>query len=232
MNMEHGFMWYQVIPLANKLPIHVFHALLILLLLLVFGWRIRRSINASADPMVPDTTFSARNIFEIVIEAVKGQLNSIIGHGGEKYLPLIGGIFIFIFLNNIIGIIPGFTPATSNTSTNIGMAVTVFLIYNYFGFKEHGIGYLKQFMGPLLALAPLMFLIEIVGHVFRPISLTVRLFGNMYGDHMVLAIFNGLTPLVVPVIFMILGILVSTIQAFVFAALSTVYIALAVSHDH
>jgi len=77
--MDHGFQWYQIVPFADKIPIHVFHALLILLLLLVFGWRIRRSINASADPMVPDTSFSARNIFEIVIDAVKGQLNSIIG---------------------------------------------------------------------------------------------------------------------------------------------------------
>ncbi len=230
--MEHGFMWFQITPLADKIPIHVFHALLILLLLLVISWRIARSIKMAADPLVPEDRFSARNIFEMVVQGVSEQLRNIIGPDGDKYLPLIGGLFIFIFLNNIIGIIPGFTPATSSTSTNLGMGLTVFIIYNYYGFKEHGIGYLKQFAGPVLALAPLMFAIEVVSHIFRPLSLSIRLFGNMYGDHMVLGIFSDLTPLFVPVIFMILGILVSTIQAFVFSLLSAVYIGLAVSHDH
>jgi F-type H+-transporting ATPase subunit a len=108
----------------------------------------------------------------------------------------------------------------------------VFLVYNYFGFKEHGISYLKQFAGPVLWLAPLMFVIELLSHLFRPMSLSIRLFGNMFGDHMVLSIFSGLVPLIVPIIFMILGIVVSLIQAFVFSALSSVYIALAVSHEH
>ncbi len=230
--MEHGFMWFQITPLADKIPIHVFHALLILFVLFVISWRIGRSIKTAADPLVPEDRLSSRNIFEMVVQGVSEQLRNIIGPDGDKYLPLIGGLFIFIFLNNIIGIIPGFTPATSSTSTNLGMGLTVFIIYNYYGFKEHGIGYLKQFAGPVLFLAPLMFAIEVVSHVFRPLSLSIRLFGNMYGDHMVLGIFSDLTPLVVPVIFMILGILVSTIQAFVFSLLSAVYIGLAVSHDH
>ena len=230
--MEHGFMWFSITPLADKIPIHVFHALLVLLFLLVISWRINRSIKKAADPLVPETRLSSRNIFEMVVQGVSEQLRNIIGPDGDKYLPLIGGLFIFIFLNNIIGIIPGFTPATGCTSTNLGMGLTVFIIYNYYGFKEHGFGYLKQFAGPVLALAPLMFAIEVVSHVFRPLSLSIRLFGNMHGDHMVLGIFSDLTPLVVPVIFMILGILVSTIQAFVFSLLSAVYIGLAVSHDH
>jgi F-type H+-transporting ATPase subunit a len=165
-------------------------------------------------------------------QATSGQLRAIIGPTGDKYITLIGGLFIFIFFCNIIAIVPGFVPATDNLNTNLAMSLMVFVVYNYYGFKEHGISYLKQFAGPILWLAPLMFLIELLSHLFRPMSLSIRLFGNMFGDHMVLGIFSDLVPLVIPVIFMILGIVVSTIQAFVFAVLTTVYIALAVSHDH
>jgi F-type H+-transporting ATPase subunit a len=230
--MEHGFTWYGATPVAGLIPIHVFHALVALLIIVLVAWRIRVSLGKARDPLIPDTTFSARNIFELVVQATYGQLRAIIGPHGDKYITLIGGLFIFIFFCNIIAIVPGFVPATDNLNTNLAMSLTVFLIYNFYGFREHGIGYLKQFAGPILWLAPLMFLIELLSHLFRPMSLSIRLFGNMFGDHMVLGIFSDLVPLVVPVIFMILGIVVSLIQAFVFAALSTVYIALAVSHDH
>jgi F-type H+-transporting ATPase subunit a len=96
----------------------------------------------------------------------------------------------------------------------------------------HGIGYLKQFAGPLIWIAPLMFVVEVLSHIFRPFSLSVRLFGNIFGDHAVMGIFSSLVPLVVPVIFLVLGLAVALIQAFIFAALSTVYISLAVSHEH
>ena len=221
-----------MLPFAEKIPVHVFHACLAFIILILVGWRIRRSLSQSKDPLIPEPRFSVRNIFEIVVQAILGQLHAIIGHGGEKYLPLIGGLFIFIFFCNILGVIPGFVPATDNINTNVAMSLMVFLVYNYLGFKEHGIKYLKQFAGPVLWLAPLMFVIELLSHVFRPMSLSIRLFGNMFGDHMVLSIFSGLVPLVVPIIFMILGIVVSLIQAFVFSVLSAVYIALAVSHEH
>lgn len=230
--MEHPFTWFSLLPFSDKVPIHVFHALLALVILMLVGWRIRRSLTVARDPLIPEARFSIRNIFEIVVQAIQGQLHGIIGHGSEKYLPLIGGLFIFIFFCNILGVIPGFVPATDNLNTNLAMSLTVFLVYNYFGFKEHGIKYLKQFAGPVLWLAPLMFVIELLSHLFRPMSLSIRLFGNMYGDHMVLSIFSGLVPLIVPIIFMILGIVVSLIQAFVFSVLSCVYIALAVSHEH
>ena len=230
--MEHGFTWYGATPLAGVIPIHVFHAIFSLLLIILFAWRIRASLKKARDPLVPDTKFSARNIFELVVQATSGQLRAIIGPTGDKYITLIGGLFIFIFFCNIIAIVPGFVPATDNLNTNLAMSLMVFVVYNYYGFKEHGVSYLKQFTGPILWLAPLMFLIEVLSHLFRPMSLSIRLFGNMFGDHMVLGIFSDLVPLVVPVIFMILGIVVSTIQAFVFAVLTTVYIALAVSHDH
>jgi F-type H+-transporting ATPase subunit a len=230
--MEHGFTWYAITPLADLIPIHVFHALLALLILILISWRIRRSLNRARDPLTPDTAFSARNVFEIVVQAISNQLQTIIGPGGDKYITLVGGLFIFIFFCNILGVIPGFAPATDNPNTNLAMGVTVFLVYNYYGFKEHGVAYLKQFAGPILWLAPLMFVIELLSHLFRPLTLSIRLFGNMFGDHMVLGIFSQLVPLVVPIIFMILGMVISIIQAFVFALLTTVYISLAVSHDH
>lgn len=230
--MEHGFMWHSLLPMHEQVASHVFHALLALVLLSLAAWRIRASIRKSPDPMVPDATFSVRNIFEIVVQALYTQVRGIIGHDGDKYVWLIGGLFLYIFFCNILGIVPGCEPATGNINTNLGMALVVFLVYNYYGFKEHGIKYLKQFAGPVLWLAPLMFVIEMLSHMFRPLSLSIRLFGNMFGDHMVLAIFADLVPLLVPMIFIVLGIVVSLIQAFVFSVLATVYIALAVSHDH
>jgi F-type H+-transporting ATPase subunit a len=229
--MEHGFTWFSLLPESDKYS-HVYGAVLVVLILLLVGWRIRVSMNRARDPLIPDPRFSFRNLFEIVVQALRGQIRGIIGHDGDKYLPLIVGLFVYIFFCNILGVIPGFVPPTGNINTNIAMAVCVFLVYNYFGIKEHGVKYLKQFAGPLLWLAPLMFLIELLSHLFRPLSLSVRLFGNMFGDHMVLGIFSGLVPILVPIIFLILGIVVSLIQAFVFAILATVYIALAVSHDH
>ena len=159
-------------------------------------------------------------------------MKDIIGPQAEKYFPLIGSLFVFILFCNLLGIIPGFLPPTSNIYTNAACAIIVFIYYNYQGFKEHGIGYLKQFAGPLIWIAPLMFLIEILSHLFRPFSLSVRLFGNIFGDHTVLSIFSDLIPLIVPVIFLILGLAVALIQAFIFSALSAVYIGLAVSHEH
>jgi len=230
--MEHGFFWHSITPLANQLAPHVFHSILALILLVLAAWRVSVSLKKSPDPLVPDSTFSIRNIFEIVVQTIYGQVRGIIGPSGDKYVWLIGGLFFYIFVCNILGIFPGFEPPTGNINTNLAMALIVFLGYNYYGFKEHGVKYLKQFAGPVLWLAPLMFVIEMLSHLFRPMSLSIRLFGNMFGDHMVLNIFAGLVPLLVPMIFIVLGIVVSLIQAFVFAVLATVYIALAVSHDH
>ena len=134
---------------------------------------------------------------------------------------------------------PGFVPATSEINTNIGMAVCVIQVYNDTGVMKNGVGYIKHFMGPVLWLAPLMFVIEVVGHIARPVSLSVRLFGNMFGDHTVLAIFMNDLPAAtspvlafgIPVIFLGLGTFVCVVQAFVFSLLSIVYISLASAHE-
>ena len=131
-----------------------------------------------------------------------------------------------------MGLLPGMGAATGNINTTLALGVFSFLMYNIYGFKEHGPGYLKQLMGPVLFLAPLMFIIELISHLVRPLSLGLRLYGNMLGDHTVLSIFLDMTPFLVPVVFYFLGFFVCTIQAFIFTILSMVYISIALSHDH
>ncbi|WAC08624.1 MAG: F0F1 ATP synthase subunit A [Thermodesulfobacteriota bacterium] len=232
--MEHGFTWFSLLPFISDDPERqlVFTTIFIAAVLFVISAKIFNSIKKSPNPLIPQKKFSFQNFFELVIQVTVNLMKDIIGPHSEKYLPLIGSLFIFILFCNLLGLIPGFLPPTSNLYTNAACAIIVFLYYNYQGFKEHGIKYLKQFAGPLIYLAPLMFVIEIISHIFRPFSLMVRLYGNISGDHAVLAIFSGLVPLVVPVVFLVLGLMVALIQAFVFATLSTVYIGLAVSHEH
>ena len=230
--MEHGFTWFGAIPGLNKLPIHIVTAVFTLVLLMIAVMRASKSLKRSAEPAIPDGKLSFRNIFELIIEYVLGMMENIIGHNYHKYLPLVGALFIYILFCNLLGLVPGFLPATDNINTNGGCALVVFLMYNYYGIKEHGVKYLKQFTGPVWYLAPIMLLVEIMSHLFRPCSLSIRLFGNMFGDHTVIAIFSDLTKLVIPVVFLCLGILVCVIQALVFSLLTAVYIGLAVSHDH
>lgn len=229
---EHPFSWFSFLPSIGHQPNHVITSIFVILLLLALSLYTRRAISNSANPLVPDPRFNLPHLFEVAIEFILGLMEGIIGPHSEKYLPLIGTLFIYIFTCNILGIIPGFLPPTDNINTNAACAIVVFVMYNYYGFREHGWKYIRQFTGPIIWLAPLMFFIELFSHLFRPFSLSVRLFGNIFGDHLVLQIFSDLVPLVIPCLFMILGMVVSLIQAFIFAALASVYIALAVSHEH
>jgi F-type H+-transporting ATPase subunit a len=163
---------------------------------------------------------------------VAGLVDQVMGHGSQKYVPLIGAIFVYILFNNFFGLVPGVTPATENLNTTLAAGLSVFVLYNAFGLKENGIGYLKHFLGPLIWLAPLMLPIELISHLVRPASLGLRLMGNMTGDHTVLGIFLNLVPIGVPIIFYVLGMFVCFVQAFVFSLLSMVYISLATAHDH
>jgi len=229
---EHPFSWFSLLPFIGHQPNHVITAIFVLLFLFVLSLYIRRTISHSPNPLVPAPRFNLPHLIEVAIEFILGMMEGIIGPHYKKYLPLIGSLFIYIFTCNILGIIPGFLPPTDNINTNAACAILVFVMYNYYGFKEHGWKYIRQFTGPIIWLAPLMFFIELFSHLFRPFSLSVRLFGNIFGDHLVLQIFSDLVPLLVPCVFMVLGMVVSLIQAFIFAALASVYIALAVSHEH
>jgi F-type H+-transporting ATPase subunit a len=154
------------------------------------------------------------------------------GPKGKAYFPLIATIAFFILVSNLIALIPGFFPPTANLNTNAAMALTVFAMTHIVGLKEHGIGYFKHFCGPVIWLAPLIVPIEIVGHLARPLSLTLRLFGNMYGHEIVLMIFFGLVPFIVPLPMMLMGVLVAFIQTFVFMLLAMIYIAGSLEEAH
>ncbi len=154
------------------------------------------------------------------------------GHYYKTLAPVLLGLFLYILLNNLSGLLPGLPPATESFNNNLALGLMVFLLYNYFGFKEHGFHYLKQFMGPSLAIAPLFFCLELISHSIRPFSLGFRLLANIFGDHLVLSVFSSIVPFVVPALLLFFGLLVASIQSFVFTILTAIYINMAISHDH
>lgn len=180
----------------------------------------------------------AQNVMEVFADFFKTTSESNIGHHyGEKFYPLLGTIFLYILTCNLFGLIPGFESPTSNINTTASMAVPVFLLYQFYGFKVHGIKYLKHFMGPIQSPAAIpfmifMFFLEVISHLVRPITLSVRLFGNMMAKHLLLIILGLLAPVLIPTIILGLGTLISFIQAYVFMLLTTLYLAGAVEEGH
>jgi len=167
---------------------------------------------------------------ELVVTGLKGLLNDIIGHDGERFLYIIGGFAAFIFVSNIFGIFFFLQPPTSNPNTTFGLALCAFLYYNWQGIRSQGlVHYLKHFAGPMPLLAPLMIPIEIIGHLARILSLGMRLFGNIFGEHTATGIFMGMLPFVLPWPMMGLGIFGAFLQTFVFIMLTMVYIGGAVT---
>ncbi len=202
-------------------------ALLLIVIALIFSRRYRR------DSTFPtEKTFSLANLMELAVGGLLSFMKQTMGEHAGKFIPLIGTTAIFILISNLLGVIPGFDPPTSNLNTTLACAIVIFIATHYVGIRTHGASYIKHFMGPVWWLAPFMIIIELIGHFARVLSLSMRLFGNMFGDHMVLAIFMGLVPLVVPVIFFGLGIFVSCVQALVFTLLSILYISGALEEAH
>lgn len=173
-----------------------------------------------------------QNFMEVVIGGIENMIVETMGEHGRPFFPLIATLAIFILVSNLIGLIPGFFPPTANINTTAACAVVVFVMTHVVGIKEHGAAYVKHFMGPIIWLAPMMFFIEVIGHLSRVVSLTLRLFGNMNGHELVLMIFFGLAPLLVPIPMMLMGVLVSFIQAFVFMLLAMIYIQGSLEHAH
>lgn len=233
----HGFSWFEYLFGKLGVPIHVcpenehfFTAGLVALLIAVGALLTWSKVRNVEEALIPSGSVCLRNLFELTVGSILRLMEDLIGEKAQRYFPLIGSLFIYIFACNVIGLIPGFVPPTSNIYINFGCALVVFFYYNYVGFKENGLKYIKHFIGPIFWLAPIMLPIELISNLVRPLSLSVRLFGNMTGDHMVLEMFSDLVPLVVPVAFMFLTLFVAFIQAFVFSLLSTMYIALAIEH--
>jgi F-type H+-transporting ATPase subunit a len=189
---------------------------LIIVLLLVLS-----VLATSALKSVPG---GLQNFMEVVVGGIENMIVETMGEHGRPFFPLIATLAIFILVSNLTGLIPGFFPPTANINTTAACAVIVFLSTHVVGIKHHGLHYLKHFMGPIAWLAPIMFFIEVIGHLSRPVSLTLRLFGNMNGHELVLMIFFGLAPFLVPLPMMLMGVLVSFIQAFVFMLLAMIYI--------
>jgi F-type H+-transporting ATPase subunit a len=237
MHNEHGFNWLSLIPGLEHAPHHVpmaiFVATLLVIATLIARLQLNRVTSRPDGGLVPEAKLTYRNFFEIIAEKLYGLTESVIGHhDAATYFPIIGTLFIFILTSNLVGMIPGFLPPTDNLNTTLALGLFTFIAYNLAGLIAMGpVKYIKHFMGPVLWLAPLIFVIELAGHAFRPLSLALRLRGNIMGDHIVLGIFSNLVPPLLPVIFFGLGLFVAFIQAFVFCLMTMVYISLATAHD-
>jgi F-type H+-transporting ATPase subunit a len=173
-----------------------------------------------------------QHIFESVNEMISQQGQEVIGHSYERYTNYLVTLGIFILTCNLIGLIPGFEAPTAVPAVPLGFAVVTWFYYHYQGIREKRFGYIKNFMGPIPAVAPLLLPIEIFSHLARVMSLTIRLFANMFAGDMVTLVFFSLFPIGIPVVFMLLHVGVSIIQTYIFVLLAAVYIAEAVSHDH
>jgi F-type H+-transporting ATPase subunit a len=214
--------------------IHVLFAIVAALFVLYGALRFKAAVTGKGTAgLIPPARFNIRNFFELICDTTFGLMVGVMGEkNAKKYFPFIASFAFFILFCNLMALLPGMGVATTTLKTNLALSGIVFLSYNYFGIREHGLSYLKHFLGPIPWLAPLMLPIEIISHLARPASLAIRLMGNMFGDHKVVFSFFVLFPLLLPIPFLLLGLLVAVIQTLVFCLLSMVYISMAVAHDH
>ena len=216
-SVQHRFAW--------DIPDHVIMAFLVLLIsAIVFPLTSRRISR--------DNPGGFQHLLEMVVGGVKDLLHDIIGHHGDRYLYIIGGFMVFIFISNIFGLFFFLQPPTSNINTTFALSLSAFLYFNTEGIRRQGlVHYLKHFMGPIPLLAPLMFPIEMIGNFARILSLGMRLFGNILGEHTATGIFMGMLPFVLPWPMMGLGIFGAFLQTFVFIMLTMVYISGAIAAE-
>ena len=206
------------------LPVHTAIMLYIIIALTVFSFIISRRLG-----LVPGNT---QSIVELLISGIENLVNDTMGHHGKKYFPFVATFGIYILISNLLGLIPGLVPPTANLNTTAGLAIIVFVTTHIIGVKEHGIKYFKHFMGPVWWLIPLMIPIEIIGHLSRPLSLSLRLFGNMMGHELIVGVLLFLVTFLLPLPILVLGIMVSFIQAFIFLLLTMMYIGGALEEAH
>jgi len=210
------------------------NALCVAILMIAFGKAATRKFAP-----IPPKVWGVQNFGEFVVESMVNFTRGIIGPGGEKYTPLIGTIFFYILIGNLWGMIPGFHSPTSNMSTTLALGLIVFIYVQYVGIRSNGfLGYLKHFAGPMPALSPLLFFVEVISELVKPFTLAMRLFGNIFGEDTVVVVLASLAvlmlkapflPLQLPIL--LLGVLTSFVQALVFALLSCIYISLQSHHD-
>ena len=227
-------------PPAGEIPdakLLLWNSLVVVLLMVAFGLLAKRSLQRIPRGL------SLQNVGEYIVEQMNGFTTGIIGPGGEKYTPLVGTIFIYILFSNLWGLIPGFHSPTSNLSMTLALGMIVFFYVQYEGMRQNGVGgHLKHFAGPMLALSPLMFPIEVISEIVKPFTLAIRLFGNIFGEDVIIIVltglalqltgsaFFGLIPVQFPVL--LLALLTAGVQALVFSMLTCIYISLVSHHEH
>jgi F-type H+-transporting ATPase subunit a len=221
--MKEPYLYLNLLPGVEHYP-HLGYLWVVMALLLVVGYMTTRALQ-----LLPG---GGQGMMELVLEGLVGFMERVMGHHARQHLPIIGGIALLIVTSNLLGIIPGLFSPTVNINVTAACAITVFLYYQAMGFRRHGIGYVKQFTGPIWWLAPLMLPIELISHFIRPFTLALRLFANMRGHEIVLIIITLLVPVIAPLIIVLQGIFVSFIQGFVFVLLSMIYIAGAEEEHH
>jgi F-type H+-transporting ATPase subunit a len=212
---------YANAPITNPVAMEI----LVVLILLAFFVAVRARLSV-------DKPGGLQHLIEATEEFIAEQAHGVMGHGYERYIPYAVTIGFFILVGNLLGLVPGFESPTANPTVPLGCALLTFVYYHYHGLRVHRFGYIKQFIGPVWPLAPLMLLIEVVSHFARILSLTVRLYANMFAGDMVTLAFFSLVPVLVPVVFLGLHLFVSLVQTFIFVMLTLVYLGMAVSEEH
>jgi F-type H+-transporting ATPase subunit a len=208
-------------PITNAFAME----LLVFALLLAYFIAVRVSLSVEKPAAV-------QHLAEMTNEFVSEQGESIIGHGYERFISYLTVLVLFILLANLMGLVPGLESPTANPVVPLGFALVTFLYYHYHGVRENGFAYVKQFLGPVWWLYPLLLPIEIISHLARVLSLTVRLYANMFAGDLVTLAFFSLVPIGIPLIFLGLHLGVAVVQAYVFFLLAAIYLSLAVAHDH
>jgi F-type H+-transporting ATPase subunit a len=257
MTFASGFSWFRLIPAVDRdsalhalgvtehslSPGHevanttvYLHAWLAAAVLIAFAIVARIGLEKARSRNGLERYFTSDKITplafaEVFVGGIYGIMADLLDKKDAKlFFPLIGGLFLYIFACNIQSIIPGFLPPTDNINTNVGMALITFLTFNFVGLSRDPVGYIKHLAGPVLLLAPFMFPLEVLSLCIRPMSLTIRLTANLFGDHLVFNVMSDLVPPVVPALLLVLACVVSVIQAFVFSLLTVIYIHLALPH--
>ena len=208
-------------PITNAFAME----LLVFLVLVAYFLLVRVTLNVEKPNGV-------QHLAEITHEFVSEQGEQIIGHGSARFTSYLTALGLFILLANLMGIVPGLQSPTANVVVPLGFAIVTFLYYHYHGIRENGFGYIKQFLGPVWWLYPLLFPIEIISHFGRVLSLTVRLYANIFAGDLVTLAFFSLVPVGVPLIFLGLHLGVAVVQAYVFFLLAAIYLSMAVAHEH
>lgn len=216
------------LPVSQELPIPDH---LVVSWIIIAGLSILSVVAVGRFKEVPET--KTQHFFEFLVLAVYKLLDDVVGPKGRKFFAMIGALALFIFFGNIIGLVPFFKSPTNNLNTTVALALTIFVYYNAVAIKEQGfLKYMRHLCGPSPLLAPLMFPIEVIGHFARPLSLSIRLFGNIMGEDIILIILLMLVPWLVPLPMYCLAIFTSVLQTFIFIMLSCIYLAGAVATEH